>query len=676
MHQGRSLPSLVAAPLILAGHHEPLIFRRRTGTAVADELARYQHEHSEETAANLAKRGITWVRTHFYKGFGLAAEAEEIDITAREIQNLHKHGIKVELYTQLGTLQYETLLAEEPGCLDWCAVGPDGQLLTIIYGHHDFRAQPCLVRPGYWNYLKKIIRKGLDIGADGFGFDNVGNTRIPDVCHCPECRAAFVQYLKDKYRPDTPEGKARSLERFGFPVFDHMRPPSFNGFNPAVAYKIIINPVFQEWTDFRTDNLARRFQEIWHLIKSERPDIMLEYNVYPPMGDNAPWQDGIDMHKLFHYMDVCWNERFPAPARLLNDGQFHHRVHAYKLAESFNRLICTFHSDNAGTAGQLALGAAESLAFNGGHPAAFGLVADIAAGQRPETDTVIAFRKNYPQLFDNTRSAAWVAVYESALSLARNTVEPRYTEILALIALLQGHVPFDILTALSIDSLARYKTLILPDVEILTDDEAVVLLTFIQNGGNLLFTGRTGLYDAWRRRRSSPALAPLFTSLKISKPIPFGRDAGENTNFAQSAPPGIRLDGTFGNGRFVYISQLLPAKPYDYSLNIVPDHLWLPPKNAREFVTAVHSLTPSLFKLTAPSSLIIEHRTTPDGLTLFHLLNYNLSKPAASVTFEFNIPLQSATIYVLNKSPKSLTPTKSQKLTLPRIPIYAILELR
>jgi hypothetical protein len=216
MRKGRDL-GVLERPLVIAGSHEPLIFRRRTGYASAYE------------AEGLARRGVTWVRSHFFKGFGLAAEREEIEMARRFVETCHRHGLKVELYTQFGTLQYEAFLAEEPGMLSWCAVGLDGQPWTITYGHHDFRAQPCLVRQGYWRYFEKVLEAGLQIGGDGFGFDNVCNTKTPDICYCPECRRAFVEHLKARYRPDTPEGARRAEERFGFAVLDHVRLPTTGG---------------------------------------------------------------------------------------------------------------------------------------------------------------------------------------------------------------------------------------------------------------------------------------------------------------------------------------------------------------------------------------------------------------------------------------------------------------
>lgn len=64
-------------PMVLSGSHEPLSFRRRAGHAAVNEAAVWEREHSPATIAALARRGVTWIRAHFFKGNGLAAEARK-----------------------------------------------------------------------------------------------------------------------------------------------------------------------------------------------------------------------------------------------------------------------------------------------------------------------------------------------------------------------------------------------------------------------------------------------------------------------------------------------------------------------------------------------------------------------------------------------------------------------
>ncbi len=667
-------------PVIMVGSHEPLSFRRRTGYASASEEERFAEEHSEEMVKGLARRGITWVRFHFFKGFGLEAEADEMEMTRRFVELCHEHGIKVELYTQFGTLHYETLLAEDPDMLSWCAVNEAGQHVTITYGHHDFRMKPCLIRDGWWKYLRRVLDKGLEIGGDGFGFDNVGNPTEPEACHCPECRKAFVKHLKDKYKPHTRTGRKRTLERFGIAVLDHVRPPTFNRWNPAVTCRIVKNPVFQEWMEFKCENLRRRFEEVWDYVKTRRPEMLIEYNVYPPFGMNAQWFNGIDMHRLLPWTDASWNERPPGAPEFRSDGLFSHKVHAYKLAEAHGAVIFT---GIGGRGEQFKLSMAECLATNQGHLGHLGRPPAFAQGARPEADDFIRFRSGHPELFEKTESVAEVGLVESARTLAYNSVEPHYAEVLAMGSLLAGHLPFDLVPELTDEALSRYPALVLPDVECVTDGEAQLLRDYVDRGGALVVTERTSLYDAWRRRRREPALTPMLKEVEGFEKVRFGSEAGENINVAQSEAGGLIVRGRFGKGRVVYLSRLEPVKEFGYRASddsLTPSH-WHLPRNYRQFLDAVTWARGGSFTIgvTAPRGLSTEARRAPDGRLILHLVNYRLKKSASRVSVTLKVKVKKACLWTPGvKAPKKLRVEKVRggvRIPIGTVERYGVVEL-
>jgi hypothetical protein len=689
--KGRTLPVLREdaqgkGGAVLCGHHEPLIFRRRAGAARVNEAERFAYEHSDEVISRLAARGITWIRTHFFKGFGLTAEAEEMALSRDFIARCHLHGIKVEIYTQWGTLQYETFLAEVPEMKEWATLDQHGEAYTIHYGHQDFRWIPCCSRPGYWEYYKKVLDAGLASGAGGFGFDNVENPMLPDICYCPECQKGFVEFLKAKYRPETPEGKKLTTERFGFAVLDHIRLPRFNVWNPPIAHAHLRNPVFQDWIDFRCENLRRRIEEIWRYVKSRKPEMMIEYNVYPPLGENAAFFQGIDMHRLLPWMDCSWNERPPSPSQFKSDGGFYHKVHAFKLAESYGNLSFTGHGEYSPTHAFFQIGLAEALAFNGGNITMLGYITHLAEGARKEADPFIEFRAKHPELYANTRSAARVGLVEHAPTLMLNCVEPHYAEVLAMNGLLAGQVPFDLVPELSPSRLSAYAALVLPEIECLSDAEAAELLRYIRNGGALVFTQRTGMFDEWRRRRSDSALSELLKSATKGR-------------------------GKFGRGRFVCIEQLEPVRPFDakaFALESIAnrnaseyyphawDHAgyaitkehWTLPRNQKEYLGALRwAAGDTGLTVSGPRHLIVEARypitgnspSTGKGELLLHLINYHPTKSASGVTVSLASGCTSAELFAPGSGrPKALKLGKSARSTNVRIGTverYAVLRL-
>jgi hypothetical protein len=79
-------------------------------------------------------------------------------------------------------------------------------------------------------------------------------------------------------------------------------------------------------------------------------------------------------------------------------------------------------------------------------------------------------------------------------------------------ALVESRIPFEMIHDRLLDQahLANLKTLILPNVAALSDDQCEQLRTFIRDGGSLIATYETSLYDEQGKRRNSFALADLF----------------------------------------------------------------------------------------------------------------------------------------------------------------------
>jgi hypothetical protein len=225
---------------------------------------------------------------------------------------------------------------------------------------------------------------------------------------------------------------------------------------------------------------------------------------------------------------------------------------------------------------------------------------------------------------------------------------------------------------------------VLADVECLSEEEAKDLTGYVESGGGLVLTERTSLYDTWRRRRRAPALEPLLAGAKGYENLRFGGEAGENINVAQSEGAGLVLRGTFGEGRFAYLSRLEPVKPFGYRLeddSINPSH-WHLPKNYDQFVEAVEWVGKGGFTIhiTAPQGLAAEARRPASGRLLIHLINYHLERAAYRVAVTLSGPkVTEAQLWTVpGKKPTALRLRGSRagvSLSVGRVDRYAIVEV-
>jgi Hypothetical glycosyl hydrolase 6/Beta-galactosidase trimerisation domain len=112
----------------------------------------------------------------------------------------------------------------------------------------------------------------------------------------------------------------------------------------------------------------------------------------------------------------------------------------------------------------------------------------------------------------NEKSLAEVAIVYSQQSATYygRTVEDHalgYYE-----ALVEARVPFDMVHDLLLDEdhVNRYRVLILPNIAALSDRQCEQLTRYVENGGSIVATYETSLYDEWGKRRKDFGLTGLF----------------------------------------------------------------------------------------------------------------------------------------------------------------------
>ncbi|MDD3927730.1 MAG: ThuA domain-containing protein [bacterium] len=89
--------------------------------------------------------------------------------------------------------------------------------------------------------------------------------------------------------------------------------------------------------------------------------------------------------------------------------------------------------------------------------------------------------------------------------------------------LLRAHIPFDIITDedLTVERLKRYKTIVTANAPVMSDDQCAALRSYVFEGGGLVCSYETSLYDEWGNKRSDFELKDV-----IGAGVVAGKDFG------------------------------------------------------------------------------------------------------------------------------------------------------
>ncbi|GMV82990.1 MAG: hypothetical protein AMXMBFR7_41740 [Planctomycetota bacterium] len=597
--------------LVSVGFWEPLYFLKYRGGQSTELEAEYERAHSDESLDALAAAGINLVWIHYFKGFGLEFEADEMERTADYIRRAHERGIKVAAYVTLGSLTPETLLSEEPEAQNWLQINQDGQPPSCQTSYQCFRVRPCYNCEGYLRYMERVCGAAIEAGSDMIHFDNIGFNAEPDTCHCPVCVAAFREMLREAYGPQEEDTRAAGIARFGHNSFTHLRPPLFNRWNQAVQQRHIQVPHQQEWVRFKVLSLTRCLERLSKFIQRKNPDCAVEANLFKAHGENTGYLHGIDYNAQLPHLDYAFSEE-PHRTGAFNElGAAITRTRTFKTARAFDVAIQTYHH---GAGAEYELNLAENLAFNPkglghfGHPLhGFWAPGGSLSAERDENARLAKayiefYRRHREELFLQTRSLARIAVFRDTPSLTWNSLETHLSQLNVEQTLIERNIPFDLLFATQLPELERYAAVVLANAECLSDEICARLKSYVERGGGLLLTEQTAQYDAWRRRRPRSALAELF---------------------GPAWPSSVHVQ--YGDGRVAYLPELAHAAQPAASPDVwyVFNKYWASVGNAEALLGALHHVagTPPWSIQTQSGRPLAEAVAAPNGSRIVHVLN-------------------------------------------------------
>jgi hypothetical protein len=590
------------------GSHEPYLFVVRCGGQRLNAREIYEHEQSEEVIWKLKEQGVEVFHTHLYKGFGMVAEKPEMEDTVRTAAIVHRLGMKIDTYIQWDTIMYETFFAEEPRAQEWIQCDAFGQPVMIEYGYQEsFRYLPCFSNQEFIDYLKKVVSYAVtEVKTDFIHFDNFTLSAEPNSCHCGACKTGFRKYLRAKYSAE------ERKNRFGFESVDYVNPPLWNATNRPEKLKIISDPVFQEWIDYRCQTMADALSQMALLIRSLNPEVVIEINYGGIAGYNGPWIRGTDHANLLQHTQVFWDESDRKP-EFLPDGRMISAIRTYKMARTYRNIVLTYISVS-----ETAI--AECLAFN--QTIGFAGVSPLS----PDIVKYISFYRSQRELYVGAEELAPVALFRSYPSITYHNAGAGLSAILFEQALIQAKVPFRLIfdEHLAELSLATCKVLVLPNSECLSDKQLAAIRRYVEAGGGLVTTEQTGLYDSWRRMRVEPGLKGLAEGQAPAT----GRSKRKETEPVLAGQP---FHKEYGRGRAVYIPviEFDGPQPPDQPYFTLGTEFWKRPRNWKDLIDAVSWAAGNKLpvQVTGPEFLgmnLLEQ--TEKRRRIIHLVNYDAEK--------------------------------------------------
>ncbi|MDD4190624.1 MAG: hypothetical protein PHI28_04800 [Mangrovibacterium sp.] len=604
------------------GLWEPLMLYKRvdyyTAYAVGNNYwtdEYYKRMHSEEIVSQLAEMGVNCLTTHWFKGFGMDAESHEMELAIELTELCHKYGIRVLGYIQWGSIVYETFLKEVPDAEKWIQITSEGDL-RLYSNEQYFRWTACPLRSKgeHAEYLKRVIKKALtEANMDGIEWDG---TRY--ICFCEECQKAFREYLKSNY--DNPE------EVFGLPSFDYVRIPPNE--NPK-------DPLYQELKKFRYQVMHKSLRDFYLYAKEVNPEAAVV--MYPdwPAPELTPFD-----------LDIIVDESHEAP--YIEGGKIHSRIDKCKRGNAAGKIVINTswrEMPNGGlrrpeTPEEVKRELAECGAFGGnvisatwalrspGPKGAPWAIHTPGPGdtayfeqehiRKPMTQ-YMQFFKAHEKLYDVNvdEPVANIAIYQSFYGNSNIEVVEQ--------SFLRHQVPFSYVFSDQIDRMYKFDLLVLADLDAMSQGEIDEVTKFVMQGGALLATGRSSLFDRRYRRRKTYGLSELFQHRHV-----------------------IHLNDV---------------------------------KDENEIIEAIHKILPNPLPLDVAASpyVVVDAYNLHSGLKTVHLINYDNENPVPKVIVELGPQfgsLKETLYYSPDDGSDGVKMTiKNRKLMIPQLHTYGMLTI-
>jgi len=587
-----------------------------------------------------------------------APELEQLDYLKEAVEQGKKSGVKIVAYLNPNSIWEDhplfELLAEKWGVRDY-----DGEIWwdrksDELVGSR-LRTYPCINNPGYRDYLLGMLKEIFSgYGADGFYIDQLTS----HTCFCEHCRAKY----RTLYSSDFPE------------KFNGIR--QYQGLWEMTSHPVLIgtpgDPDFERYTEFQYQNITDIYRDFSVTAKSCKPGAAAMFHTWPKP-NTIQYYDGTlgEIYISDPWIHILWkigemtNYGSVFPGLLVLQNLYLTVSGTTRESEAIAKINTPEESRHK----------AYQILANGMLPNFWYFL---------EMKTVFDFLRENEKYYDyvTTRPVKFLAfVRDIRNDEVQRKIERDYPVSGLRDRFLAPYVGFysammrsgmPVVTIHRFDfheKMSGFKVLCLVNEAGMTDQQADAVRKFVADGGGLIATGETSLYDEKAQRRADFALKDLFgasfvdtlsagemavefdSSGKVTKglenpqlvydePIVVvnpleGKVAGWIVDKNKRIPAVIT--NTYGKGRVVYI----PAR-FD-SLQCEK----LSPAIEKLFANSVNWVTQGEVPVQINAQAVV-------GVTLFdqpdrrmlHLLNYNAGtmqdyqpvKPVSDIKIKMSVP--------------------------------------
>ena len=415
------------------------------------------------------------------------------DLAGDLIRAAHRHGLKVVPAIDFGMLP-EAAFKAHP---EWAVVDADGKPVLRTDGLY----ASCILAGYVQEYSRAMIAELLErYDVDGMKFGGASYGFLSTPCHCAACRKAYADAT----------GKEIPVTRDW------------------------TSPAWREFIRWRTAQTSRVVQHLVDVVHSIRPGM-------PVMGNSTDFGDpgwtigsSLDIERMAQLQDAVQVEvqnraknaqpqgtadwqylRWPAEtARHLTSVSDKPIwvIASYFYAWPWRRVAVPAAEQKVYLAQIAAHGGLPMVNLSGGPPAVHEDKRGFAAMEQ-----LYGFIHRHRDLYEGDRSAADVALvydHDTLMLYGNEEADARLVQEFRGIeeSLDRAHIPFDIISTrtLTPTMLARYRTLVLPNVAWLGDESIVALTDYVKRGGGLVATYETGRFDSNGNSRDNSRLAGLL----------------------------------------------------------------------------------------------------------------------------------------------------------------------